>query len=103
MARVNIFIGEDLLQDADAEARRLGMKRSAFFRRALTRHLEELKRSRDEEEARHRMGEACRKMSAVAEKLGEWDPVGVIRDFRDRRHSDSDVTHVQSPSRTKKS
>jgi hypothetical protein len=29
------------------------------------------------------MEEACREMDKLAEKLGDWDPVAIIRGFRD--------------------
>ncbi len=85
MARVNVFLSADLLKAVDAEARRAGMKRSAFIQAALTGHLEACQRTREAEEAQRRADEACRKMDALAEKLGSWDPVEIIRTFRDRR------------------
>ena len=102
MARVNIFIGEDLLQDADAEANRQGMKRSALFRKALVRYLEEQRQSREEAEAHRRMEGACRRMNAIAEKLGDWDPTKVIRDFRDRRPESGDGASRRSETRRKR-
>ena len=42
-------------------------------------------RSREEEERRREMEAASRGMDKLAEKLGSWDPVKVIRAFRDGR------------------
>ena len=41
----------------------------------------------ESEEVRQRreIGEACRGMDALAEKLGDWDPVRLIRGFRESR------------------
>ena len=42
-------------------------------------------RAREEASLQRRMDAACKKMDALAEKLGEWDPVKIIREFRDSR------------------
>jgi predicted transcriptional regulator len=85
MARVNVFLADDLLEAVDAEAERSGMKRSALVQEALAAFLDERRRARAEEEAQRRMDDACRVMDTVAEKLGDWDPAGIIREFRDAR------------------
>lgn len=85
MARINVFLKDDLLQAVDAEARLTGIRRSALIQAALERHLEAQRRAREEAEAQRRMDDACRKMDVLAEKLGDWDPVGIIREFRDSR------------------
>ncbi len=86
MARVNVFLSDDLLKAVDAEAEQAGMSRSALIQTALTKYLEAQRRAREEAEAQRRMDEACKKMDALAEKLGEWDPVKIIREFRDSRY-----------------
>lgn len=86
MARINVFLKDDLLKAVDAEARVTGIRRSAFIQAALERHLEVQRRGREEAEAQRRMDDACRKMDALAEKLGDWDPVGVIREARGSRY-----------------
>jgi hypothetical protein len=85
VARVNIFIGEDLLEKVDEEARLRNVNRSALFRDALTEYLESRKKAREEEEARLRMERSCRRMDAIADRLGAWDPTPIIRRFRDAR------------------
>jgi len=86
MARVNVFLKNDLLKAVDEEATQAGMSRSALIQRALTAYLEAQRAAREEAEARRRREEACKKMDALAEKLGDWDPVRIIRAFRDSRY-----------------
>lgn len=86
MARVNVFLSQDLLKAVDAAAEQAGTNRSAFIQAALKEYLEAQKRAREQAEARRRMDEACKKMDALAEKLGDWDPVRIIRHFRDTRY-----------------
>ncbi|MFQ5882289.1 MAG: ribbon-helix-helix protein, CopG family [Candidatus Methylomirabilales bacterium] len=83
MARVNVFLGDNLLKAIDEEAEQAGMNRSALIQAALAEFLEARQKARDEEERRRRMEKACREMDKLAEKLGEWDPVEIIRRFRD--------------------
>ena len=86
MARVNVFLSDDLLKAVDVEAERAGTNRSALIQTALTDYLEAQRRAREDAEAQRRMDEACKRMDALAEKLGDWDPVGIIREFRDSRY-----------------
>lgn len=85
MARVNVFLKDDLLKTLDTEAHQAGMSRSAFLQAALREYLETRRRAREEAEAWRRVDEACKRMDALAAKLGEWDPVRLIRRFRDSR------------------
>jgi len=44
-----------------------------------------VRKARQEAEAQRRMDDACKRMDALAKKLGDWDPVAIIRKFRDCR------------------
>lgn len=83
MARVNVFLADDLLKAIDEEAEQAGISRSALIQTALSEYLTARKKEREDEERRQKMGEACRDMDKLAEKLGKWDPVAIIRRFRD--------------------
>lgn len=83
MARVNVFLGDELLKAIDEEAERVKMSRSALIQVALSDFLKARKEAREEEERRRSMEEACHEMDKLAEKLGKWDPVAIIRRFRD--------------------
>ena len=85
MARVNVFLKDELLKAIDAEASESRTNRSALIQSALTGYLDARRKEREEAEMRREMEEACRGMDALAEKLGNWDPVKVIREFRDSR------------------
>lgn len=101
MARVNVFLNQDLLKAVDAEAEQTGMRRSALIQKALTEYLEAQRRAREEAEAQRRMDEACKRMDTLAEKLGKWDPVSIIREFRDSR-SGSVQRHTRSSRSSKR-
>jgi len=83
MARVNVFLKDDLLDAINEEAKEEGTNRSAFIQAALEKYIEAKRREREEEEKRKKMQEASRKMDALAKKLGKWDPQATIRRFRD--------------------
>ena len=85
MARVNVFLKDDLLEAIDTEAAGSRINRSALIQLALRRYLDSRRKEREEAESRREMDEACRGMDALADKLGNWDPVRVIREFRDSR------------------
>ena len=44
----------------------------------------------EEKEKRKKVREACRKIDALAKKLGKWDPQTTIRKFRDSKLNDGD-------------
>lgn len=85
MARVNVFLRDELLKAIDAEAADSRTNRSAMIQSALTEYLEARRQAREEAETRREMVEAGSGMDALADKLGRWDPVKVIREFRDSR------------------
>jgi predicted transcriptional regulator len=85
VARVNVFLKDDLLRAIDAEAAESGTNRSALIQSALTGYLEARRKQREELEIRRQMEQAARGMDALAKKLGRWDPVKLIREFRDNR------------------
>ena len=101
MARVNVFLADDLLKAIDAEATDSRVGRSTLVQSALTRYLDERRKEKEEAKVRREMDEACRGMDALAEKLGVWDPVKVIREFRETR--DLGVREPKAPYRAKKS
>jgi len=86
MARINVFLKADLLKAVEAEVEQAGTNRSALIQAALSRYLEIRRKDREEAEAQRRMDEACKKMDTLAEKLGHWDPIKVIRGFRETRY-----------------
>jgi len=85
VARVNVFLADELLHEIDREAAESRMKRSALIQSAVTAFLEVRRRDREAASIRREMDAAARGMDALAEKLGSWDPVKVIRELRENR------------------
>jgi len=83
MARVNVFLKDELLNEINEKAKEEGTNRSALIQTALEKYIEAKRRQREEEEKRKKMQEASRKMDALAKKLGDWDPQAIIRKSRD--------------------
>ena len=83
MARVNVFLKDDLLEEINEEAKEEGTNRSALIQTALQKYIEAKRQRREEEERRKKMQAASRKMDVLAKKLGKWDPQATIRKFRD--------------------
>jgi metal-responsive CopG/Arc/MetJ family transcriptional regulator len=86
MARVNVFMSDDLLKQIDAQAEQEGIRRSALIQKAMEGYLQRMRDQREEVERRRKMETACKRMDELANKMGDWDPVAVIRRFRDARH-----------------
>jgi metal-responsive CopG/Arc/MetJ family transcriptional regulator len=83
MARVNVFLKDELLDAINREAEVEETNRSALIQTALEKYIAAKRREREEEEKRKKMREASGKMDALAKKLGDWDPQATIRKFRD--------------------
>ena len=85
MARVNVFMSDELLKAVDSEAKQEGTNRSALLQKAAEAYLLQARQQREEAERRRKMQDACKRMDELAAKLGDWDPVSIIRQFRDTR------------------
>jgi metal-responsive CopG/Arc/MetJ family transcriptional regulator len=72
-----------LLDAVNEEAKDEGTNRSAFIQTALEAYLQAKRKKREEEEQRRQMREASRRIDDLAKELGDWDPVTIIRRFRD--------------------
>jgi len=83
MARVNVFLKDELLDEINREAEVEETNRSSLIQAALEEYLQAKRMKREEEEKRKKMQDASRKMDALAKKLGAWDPQATIRKFRD--------------------
>jgi metal-responsive CopG/Arc/MetJ family transcriptional regulator len=83
MARVNVFLSDQLLGEINRQAKQEGINRSALIQAAAKKYIEAKRRERDEEEKRKKMQDASLRMDALAKKLGKWDPQATIREFRD--------------------
>ena len=82
MARVNVFLKDELLDEINREAEVEETNRSSLIQAALEEYLHAKRVKREEKEKRKKMQDASRKMDALAKKLGDWDPQATIRKFR---------------------
>ena len=89
MARVNVFLKDELLDEINEEAKDEGTNRSAFIQTALEKYIEAKRREREEKEEQKGMKDACERMDHLAKKLGRWDAQTVIRRFRDSNLKDT--------------
>jgi metal-responsive CopG/Arc/MetJ family transcriptional regulator len=78
-------MSDDLLKAVDAEAKHEGTNRSALLQKAADAYLQQARQQRDEAERRRKMQDACKRMDELASRMGDWDPVAIIRRFRDTR------------------
>ena len=83
MARVNVFMKDELLDEINDEAKDEGTNRSYLIQTALVEYLQAKLKKREEEEKRKEMKEASERMDRLAKKLGRWDAQAIIRKFRD--------------------
>lgn len=86
MARINIFLPDEQLKAFDQEAEAEGVSRSGLIQKAMETYLEKVGREQEEARQRDQMAEACRSMDKLAQKLGNWDPVPIVRFHRDTRY-----------------
>lgn len=89
MARVNVFLKDELLKAVDQEAAESRTNRSALLQTALRDFLEAKRAAREVGERRRAMEAACQKIDRVAERLGKWDGVRIIRKARETRRRTS--------------
>ena len=83
MARVNVFLKDELLNEINDEAKDEGTNRSALIQTALEEYLQTKRMERKEVKKRKEMKEASERMDRLAKKLGRWDAQAIIRKFRD--------------------
>jgi metal-responsive CopG/Arc/MetJ family transcriptional regulator len=86
MARVNVFMSDELLKAVDAEAKQEEINRSALLQKAAQTYLQQARQRREEIDRRRKMEDACKRMDELAAKMGDWNPVAIIRRFRDARY-----------------
>ena len=85
MARINIILQNDLLEQIDRAAAEENLSRSGFLQEAARAYVA---RRREEQEAAERLArrqKAAVEMDRLAEKFGKWDGVKILRRFRDSR------------------
>ena len=85
MARINVMMPDDILQAVDRAATEEHLTRSAFLQKTVHQYLEAKRLEQEALARKQRMQKAAANMDKLADKFGQWDGVGTIRQFRDRR------------------
>src|SRR5574341_534764 len=83
MGWVSVLLNNKLLNEITEEAKQAGTSRSFLIQRAVEKYIGGKRREREEQQKRKKMEGAARKVGALANKLGKWDPQRIIRKFRD--------------------
>jgi len=79
MARVNVFLNDELPDQINKEAKNERANRSALIQAAIEEYLQLKRKRREEHERRKTMKEACETMGRLARQLGRWVAQGIIR------------------------
>lgn len=87
--RTILSFSEEALQEADQLASELHVSRAELFRRAVVAYADEIRRKKEEEEIQRQRREAVEGIARLREEFSRvkdpnWDPVKVIREWRDR-------------------
>lgn len=85
MARANIIIPDDLLEQIDTAATQDNLSRSGLLQDAARAYLDRRRREREAVERTATMQKAAAEMDRLAEKFGKWDGVKMLRRLRDSR------------------
>jgi metal-responsive CopG/Arc/MetJ family transcriptional regulator len=91
MAKINISIPDELLDDVDALAAELERSRSGLVAEATARYVASVKDERAEAERRARIDRAMEEARAIGRKVGSFDSTAAIRADRDRDWKPADA------------
>jgi metal-responsive CopG/Arc/MetJ family transcriptional regulator len=83
MAKVNVSLPDELLEQVDALAAELERSRSGLVQEATAQYVARVRVERAEEERRARMDRAFADMRALSKKVGSFDSTAAIRADRD--------------------
>jgi len=78
VAKVNVSIPENVLQELDKAARQASTSRSALLSEAARKYLQDLEEQRQVERRR----QAARSIRKLAQKIGRWDGTSEILKWR---------------------
>lgn len=84
MIRVNVVLAKETVEQLDVIAREEHKNRSEVLREAATAKIEEYRRALAEKQLRERRQRAVAVQDRLREKIGDWDGVAQIRDWRDK-------------------
>ena len=85
MAKINISMPSEILDEIDQGRLDLKVGRSEFLRRASRAYLDILAAERRLREKRAAIENAIKIQDRIASELGDWDAEGLLRQSRDSR------------------
>lgn len=83
--KINISLPEQILEEIEKTAKARHTTRSRFMREAAMAYIESLRRAEAEERLKRRRSDAAKVQDEIREELGEYDAVGELRKWRDKR------------------
>lgn len=88
MAKINVCIPDDVLAELETLAHETGLSRSGLVAEATARYVTSVKAERAERERAERIKDAMGRARDLAETVGSFDPVPLIRADRDGDHEE---------------
>lgn len=85
MAKVNISIPDEILEELDNKRKEGKINRSEFLKRAAKTYLQVLEDEKAEEEKRTGIEKAIEIQDKIRNKIGKWDAVEELRKLRESR------------------
>jgi metal-responsive CopG/Arc/MetJ family transcriptional regulator len=85
MAKVNISLPDEILEEVDNKRKEKKINRSEFLRRAATTYLHVLEDEKAEEEKKKGIEKAIELQDEIRSKIGKWDAIETLRKFRESR------------------
>lgn len=85
MAKINISISENILEEIEKKRKEKHLTRSGFLRRAFESYLRTLEEEKEEEEKKRGIEKAIKIQDEIREKLGKWDSTQTLRRWRENR------------------
>lgn len=80
MAKVNVSLPEDVLENLDRAARQARTSRSAFLAEAVTHYIVE----KEAEQKKRKQKAAAAEMDRLRDKYGGWDGTGEVLKWREK-------------------
>jgi metal-responsive CopG/Arc/MetJ family transcriptional regulator len=85
MAKINIYIPQDILEEIDALSKEENMTRSELIRKAFQTYVEVLTEKKRERKKRNGIERAVELQDEVRKMVGDMDLAKDLRNWRDKR------------------
>lgn len=85
MSKVNISLPDEVLKEIDWTRKKKRLSRSELIRQAFQAYRQILEEEEREEEKRRGIARAIKLQEEVGRKIGTWDTIAVLREWREKR------------------